>query len=119
MIAAPRRVLIVEDELLIALSIADILDEAGFETVGPAGTVREAVALAQSEALDAALLDIELAGLDVYPAAAILAARQIPFAFVSSRPRDQIKEAFAARPLLAKPFATTDIEALVAGLIQP
>ena len=41
MIAAPRRVLIVEDELLIALSIADILDEAGFETVGPAGTVRE------------------------------------------------------------------------------
>ncbi len=78
-----KRVLIVEDEMLVALMIEEFLLELGCRTVGPCGNVANAVQAAQTETLDLAVLDVNLAGEKVYPVADVLVARQIPFLFVS------------------------------------
>ena len=67
-----KRVLIVEDEMLIALLIEDVLEEFGCTTLGPCGTVRKAMDMAQSESFDLALLDVNLNGEKVYPVAEFL-----------------------------------------------
>src|SRR4029079_10324622 len=64
-----RRILIVEDESLIAMLIGDAVEEAGGEVVGPCYTVAECMKAAQVEEIDAAVLDVDLAGRDVFPAA--------------------------------------------------
>jgi CheY-like chemotaxis protein len=102
-----RRVLVVEDEFLIALTTIDLLESVGCETVGPAARLSEAVQLAQSEALDAALLDIDIAGEVIWPVADELQRRGVPFAFVSAYPRmDVIPARFAGAPRLDKPLET-------------
>src|SRR4051812_22412504 len=78
-------VLIVEDEFAVALDLKHTLEERGYRVVGPVGTVGRAVSMIQSEAhsLSAALLDINLQGERVYPAADALLAHGIPFAFLT------------------------------------
>lgn len=78
-----KRVLLVEDEALVALLACDVLEEGGYEIVGPADRLAGALALAGNEALDAALLDINLAGEAVWPVAELLGRRRIPFVLVS------------------------------------
>src|SRR5262249_43370888 len=76
-------------------------------TVGPAARLAEAVQLAQSEALDAALLDIDIAGDMIWPVAEELQRRGVPFVFLSAYPRlDVVPAAFAAIPRLDKPLET-------------
>jgi DNA-binding response OmpR family regulator len=112
-------ILVVEDEFLISVLVADALSAAGFRIVGPVSSLADALAAARSEAFDAALLDIQLAGgEDVYPVAEVLAERGIPFAFVSSRPKDQIDYRFIVRPVLSKPFSTAELQALAASLTR-
>ncbi len=72
----------VEDQPLIALSLCDALRELGLEPVGPAHTLTEALQLATSETLDAALVDIWLGNVPCYSAADILFGRSIPFLIV-------------------------------------
>jgi DNA-binding response OmpR family regulator len=110
-------ILVVEDEFLISALVADALTTAGFRVIGPLARLADAVEVAKAKTFDAALLDIELAGgEEVFPAAEILAERGIPFAFVSSRPKDQIDCRFSARPLLSKPFQAAELQALAASL---
>src|ERR1039458_7572574 len=73
-----RRVLIVEDEFLVSLATTDLLESIGCEIVGPAASLATAVQLAQLEALDAAVLDINIAGELIWPAAAELQHRRVP-----------------------------------------
>ena len=80
-----KRILIVEDEPLIALDIADLIAAQGAEIVGPAFTLDQAQALAAAKALDGALLDIDLGRTLVWPLAETLHALGVPFAFVSAR----------------------------------
>ena len=109
-----KRILLVEDEWMIASHIQPIVHNAGFEVVGPVGELAPALALAHSEEISAALLDIELGpSVDVYPVADALHGRRIPFAFVSSRPRDQIAPEHSDRPLVAKPFEPAAIEMIL------
>src|SRR3981081_2549909 len=79
---AGLRVLIVEDEMLLAFMLQDMLAEWGCAVVGPAGRVATALSLAGSEALDGAILDVNVAGTEVYPVARTLAARRISLLFV-------------------------------------
>ena len=112
-------ILVVEDEFLISVLVADALGAAGFRIVGPVSSLADALAAARSEAFDAALLDIQLAGgEDVYPVAEVLAERGVPFAFVSSRPKDQIDYRFIVRPVLPKPFSAAELQALAASLTR-
>ncbi len=98
-----RRVLIVEDEPLVAMDMAETLSSAGFAVVGPAGMMDEALRLIAKGEFDGAFLDANLGGRPVDELAAALTRRNIPFAFVTGYGRESLPEAFAAAPLLTKP----------------
>jgi CheY-like chemotaxis protein len=99
-----RSILIVEDEPLLALELATVLEDAGFVAIGPAATPDEALHFIASTELDAALLDGNLKGLPVDDVAAALDEREIPFVFVTGYGRDGLPATFRERPLLAKPY---------------
>jgi len=102
---AGRRVLVVEDEFLISLTTVDFLEGLGCEVVGPAARLAVAFELAQSESLDAAVLDINIAGDMVWLVAEVLRRRGVPFIFLSAHPRlSEIPISFAAVPRLEKPL---------------
>lgn len=76
-----RRVLIVEDEALVAIDLQFAFEDAGAEVLGPAMSLADALALAADGQIDCALLDVDIAGHDVYPVAHLLQRRGIPFIF--------------------------------------
>jgi DNA-binding response OmpR family regulator len=107
-------ILVVEDEWMVASEIESLILSAGYQVAGPAADLERALELASKEPIAAALLDIELSGGDqVYPVAEALMARDIPFAFISSRPRDEIDPAYRYLPHIGKPF---DAQALLSTL---
>ena len=114
--AARPRILLVEDEMVIALLLEDLLVVLGYEVVGPVGRLREALAMAESEAPDAALLDVNLNGEKVYPVANSLAARNIPFVFLTGYGAAGIPAPYRDRPTLQKPFRRQDLSAVLAGV---
>jgi len=79
---APR-ILVVEDEYLIALELHDVLTAAGYQVLGPAGDVDAALSLLKAERPDAAILDVNLAGQWVTPVAEVLRAASVPFILAS------------------------------------
>ena len=113
-----HRVLVVEDELMIAMLFESILDASSECTViGPFARVKHALEAARNEPLDAALLDIHLAGEPVFPVADVLAERGVPFAFVTGYSKDVLPLLYRDRPLLQKPFRPQTVLAMLAMLI--
>ena len=100
------RLLVVEDEAMIALALEDMLDALGCEVVGVAGTLRTALAMARDDDLpmDGAILDVNLGGEPVYPVAKALAARGVPFVFCTGYGSSGVAADFAHIPALAKPY---------------
>ena len=113
-----RKVLLVEDEYYLARDLADSLGAVGCEVVGPTGRLKDALRLAGSEAIDAAVLDINLQGEMVYPAAELLLARGIPIIFATGYDRAKVPEPFSTMPRLEKPFDSHQLIELVARLIE-
>jgi len=111
-----KRVLVVEDEMLIAMDIASMLSEAGCLVVGPAATMEKAHALIAEGGFDVALLDANLAGQRVDGLAAELTRRGIPFAFVTGYEREGLPAAFGQAPMINKPFTRDDALGIVARL---
>lgn len=111
---AATRILVVEDEFLIALDIAGVLEQAGLTVIGPAANVGDALDAIAREAVDGALLDVHLAGQPVGPIADALIARGIPFAFVSGHGREYLPAPHRDAPLVKKPFTGRDLLAAVA-----
>jgi CheY-like chemotaxis protein len=99
-----RRVLVVEDEILIGMLLEDMLGDLGYEIAATASRVDEAAALAQDGQFDAAILDVNLNGQDVYPVAEILARRGIPFVFATGYGERGLPHDYQHRPTLQKPF---------------
>ena len=113
-----HRVLVVEDELMIAMLFESILDASSeCRVIGPFARVKHALEAARNESLDAALLDIHLAGEPVFPVADLLAERDVPFAFVSGYNKDVLPPRYRDRPLLQKPFRPQTVLAMLAMLI--
>ena len=108
------RILVVEDEFLIALDIVGVLEQAGLAVVGPAGNVSDALQAIEREVVHGALLDAHLTGEPVGRVADALQARGIPFAFVSGYGREHLPAAHRAAPLVKKPFTGKDLLAAVA-----
>jgi PAS domain S-box-containing protein len=104
-----NRIMVVEDEALVALVESDALTELGYEVAGPFSRPPEALAAVQDGGLAAAILDINLGGTLVYPVAEELAARGIPFIFVTGYGTESIDRRFSNVPVLQKPI---DREAL-------
>jgi CheY-like chemotaxis protein len=104
-----RRILVVEDEAVIALSIEDALQELGCVVVGPVSKLDAVMRLAGEEALDAAVLDVNIRGAQVFPVAERLLARNIPFVLVTGYGDWALPEAFRHQPHLTKPVAVEDL----------
>lgn len=109
------RVLVVEDEPVVAMCLEDILDGLGCEPVGPASRLIEGLALAEREELGAAILDINLAGERSTPIAEALRRRGVPFAFASGYGTPP--EGFETWPLIEKPYREADIDATLKALL--
>jgi len=105
-----RRVMVAEDEALVALVLADQLTELGLFVVGPCSSVSEAKAVADKGDFEAAILDVNLGGELVYPVAELLSARGIPFVFVTGYGRESIDGRFADAPVLEKPVEMGSLE---------
>lgn len=97
------RVLVVEDEALIAMDIEAVLRSAGYAVVGPLPELEKAVQAAAEEGVDAAILDVNLGGSMVFPVADALARRGVPFVFMTGYGREILPERFGHRPLAHKP----------------
>lgn len=112
------RVLIVEDDALLAFDLEDLVRDAGAIPVGPALTLAEAQALAASHAIDAALLDIDLGSEKVWPLAETLYARGTPFGFISAQCSiGAMPTNIGNPPCLAKPARPHAVIELVAGFM--
>lgn len=101
---AGKRILVVEDEPLIALDIATTFEDAGCVVVGPAATLEQARSLIAANTLDVALLDANLAGEPVDEIAATLTRQRVRFAFLSGYGREALPAAHRSAPLIRKPF---------------
>jgi len=114
---AGKRMIVIEDEPLVAMDLESCLAAAGCEVVGTAGTVREARALCAEAPCDAALIDVNLAGQPVDELAAALTKRNIPFAFVTGYGREALPQGFRDALMVAKPFDEAALIATVELLI--
>ncbi len=116
---ANRRVLIVEDRYLVADDLCRICRRKGGEVVGLAGDIDKARALAALEALDFAILDVDLRGQAVFEVADILGSRGIPFLFVTGYRKLNLPERYRARPIVSKPFSENDLMAGIQPILRP
>ncbi|WP_244433524.1 response regulator [Azospirillum sp. B506] len=98
------RILLVEDEPLVAMAIEDSLEVQNVDVVGPAGTVAEALDLIAKGGIDAALLDVTLRGERVDSVADALSASGIPFVFTTGHGAGGLPQNHQSRPVLTKPF---------------
>ncbi len=100
------RLLLVEDEAMVAMMIEDMLGDLGCEVVGPAGSVARAQELARTETeIAGAILDVNLGGEPIYPVAETLKARGVPFVFITGYGSADIDGRFADAPTVQKPFS--------------
>ena len=107
---ALKRILIVEDEVLVALDMTDILEDLGFEVVGPAVHQEDAVALAREAEIDAGFLDVNLGeNKTSQPVAVILRERKIPFIFVTAYDASQVTFRTSDEQILRKPVTSSDM----------
>ena len=112
---AGRRVLVVEDEMMVLLNIESMLADLGCETISVAATVESALALVDAERFDCAMLDVNLGGQTSYPIADVLVARSIPFVFSTGYDDHRIPVRFGDKGVLKKPYGD---EELAIALVQ-
>ena len=112
-----QRVLVVEDEMLVLLMIEDMLTDLGCEAVTTAATVKQAVALIDTQRFDVAMLDMNLNGKKTYSVADLLAAQGVPFAFSTGYSGHNMDDGYRARPVLRKPFMERDLAEILKRLL--
>jgi DNA-binding response OmpR family regulator len=115
---AGKRVLIVEDEPLIAMVLADYLTEAGCQVVGPAQRLEAAQTLIDREEFDGALVDGNLAGKPVTELALALTRKRVPFVFVTGYGREALPPGFHDAPMIEKPFTPEQVIAALERLFE-
>ena len=99
-----QRILVVEDEMLVAMMVEDILLDLGCEVVGPAASVGAALRLAGQERLDGAVLDVNLGSETVYLVADALKRLDVPFVFVTGYGPGGLDASHRGHPTIQKPF---------------
>ena len=108
-----RRILIVEDESLVAMLLETILEDMGCVTVGPISNIEDALALLSGDeagALDGALLDVNVAGREVFPVADVLKARGVPFVFSTGYGQGGLPDEWRNQATIQKPFTEAAVE---------
>lgn len=117
--ASGKRILIVEDEPLVAMELAMEIEDLGGVPIGPATSCDQAVDIIRNQQPDLALLDGNLNGERITPVADELADLSIPFAFVSGYDREHLPENHADRPMIAKPFMGVEVVSMIERLLAP
>src|SRR6516165_1568770 len=97
-------VFLVEDEVMIRMMVADMLEELGYSIAAEAGDISEAIRLAQSTEFDFAILDVNVNGKVISPVADLIRARNRPFIFATGYGSSGLPEQYRDRPALQKPF---------------
>jgi|SRR5579883_1276090 len=113
--ATALRVLVVEDEMAIALLMQSMLVGFGCTVLGPVARLDKAIEVAQHEAIDVAILDVNINGREVYPVAATLSARGIPFIFATGYGKAGLRAPYRDCPTLQKPYREDDLRTAVAA----
>jgi CheY-like chemotaxis protein len=111
-----RRVLVVEDETLVAMMLEEMLQELNCSVLGPAGDLAEAMGFAEKGEFDLALLDVSLRRTPSFPVAEILQKRGIPFAFMTGYGVQDFPAAYQQLPRLSKPFDLPDLQRALKAL---
>jgi PAS domain S-box-containing protein len=111
---AGNRLMIVEDEALVAMALRDTLDDLGFSIVGPFSRISEAMIALRSNHIDAAVLDVNLGGELIYPLADVLTAARVPFVFITGYSAEEIERRYAHVPILQKPIEADALKSLFA-----
>ena len=112
------RILVVEDELMVAMALEMVLADAGYDVVGPIGRMEQALETAAQENVDFALLDVNVRGEEVFPVANILADRGVPFTFLTGYDRSSLPAALAEAQILSKPFKARELLAAVNAMVS-
>jgi len=99
-----NRIMVVEDEALVAMAARDMMIDLGFSVIGPFGKMSEAIAALKNGNIDAAILDVNLGGELVYPLADILTTGGVPFIFATGYGPESIDRRYASIPVLQKPI---------------
>jgi CheY-like chemotaxis protein len=101
---ATKRILVVEDELMIRMLLQDMLDELGYTIAAEAAHLDEAIEVAKTAEFDVAILDVDLNGKTITPVAEVLATRGMPFVFTTGYGEHALPDAYRNRPILKKPY---------------
>jgi CheY-like chemotaxis protein len=109
----PLRVLVVEDEVIVAMSLEDMLMDLGCSVVGPATNFDDAMALAECGGFDAALLDVNLNGKRSEPVAELLRVQSIPYALITGYGSAALGSSGEGPPVLSKPCSPNALEQLL------
>jgi CheY-like chemotaxis protein len=102
--AAGKRILVVEDELMIRMLLQDMLVDLGYTLAGEAGRIDEALTLARQTEFDVAILDVNLNGQPISPVVEVLLERGLPFVFATGYGQRGVPEPYRKTPTLQKPF---------------
>jgi CheY-like chemotaxis protein len=108
------RILIVEDEMTIALLLEEMVEDLGHEVAGLAMRLPEGLQLARTRALDLAILDVNLDGHMSYPIAEVLAARGVPYVFATGYGAAGIEPHYRDRVIIKKPYELSDVGGAIA-----
>ena len=114
-----RAILVVEDEPLVGLLTRELLDQMGYDVVGPVPNLNDAMRAVGETNFEGALLDVNLGGELVFPLAKVLSDRQIPFVFLTGYETDVIESSYRSRPILQKPIAADELEAAMREMLAP
>ena len=112
------RILVVEDEYLVAALIEQILESAGCIVLGPIPRVPEALDAVNDDDCDAAVLDVNLAGELINPVADALCERDVPFMFVTGYGANALPSQYAEQPHIGKPFRMAELLGMLSSILK-
>ena len=111
-------VFLVEDEVMIRMMVADMLEELGYSVAAEAGEISDALRLVQSTDFDLAILDVNVNGKVITPVAELIKARNLPFIFATGYGSSGLPEEYRDRPALQKPFQLESLAKMIEGALK-
>ena len=113
-----RSVFLVEDEVMIRMMVADMLEELGYKVAAEAGDINEVMRLAQSTEFDLAILDVNVNGKVISPVADVIMAKGCPFIFATGYGSSGLPEEYRDRPSLQKPFQLETLAQVITSTLK-
>jgi CheY-like chemotaxis protein len=113
-----KRILVVEDELMIRMLLEDMLGELGYTIAAEAGRMDEALHAAKTAEFDVAILDVNLNGEPIFPVADLLTARGMPFVFATGYGEQGLPPVHRDRPTLKKPFQLEGLKLMLESVMK-